>query len=226
MTMLPRPSILPYADGDVIKFSASLDAGKLEPSTDYLVVFRGTGALRPRADRFPEPAGTPRPTARNAPGPDSPARVAAHPEARREFQLRSRQRRKAAFRRTTGLPLRTGYSVHPVPKRCGNSVTGSGAIAMAASAHLTSTAVAAASMTSTSDSGHRVPLFGMEGAAGTNFDCSGARNDSVTMEWNDDADSSMSPQLRQSPKSSVIGSTANSRSNQWSSPRLLVRASE
>ena len=69
-------------------------------------------------------------------------------------------------------------------------------------------------------------FVGMEGAAGTNFDCSGARNDSVTMEWNDDADSSMSPQLRQSPKSSVTGGTANSRSNQWSSPRLLVRASE
>ena len=85
--------------------------------------------------------------------------VASNPEARREFQLQSRQRREAAFRRATGLPLQTGYSVHPVPSGSRNNITGSGSPAMAGSPHFASTAAAAASATSTSDSGHMVPLF-------------------------------------------------------------------
>ena len=69
------------------------------------------------------------------------------------------KRREAAFRRATGLPLQTGYSVHPVPKRAGGNVATVSSLAMAASPHLASTAVAAASATSRSDSGHMVPLF-------------------------------------------------------------------
>ena len=41
----------------------------------------------------------------------------------RALQRELRQRREEAFRRATGLPLRTGLSVHPVPKRSGDAST-------------------------------------------------------------------------------------------------------
>ena len=85
--------------------------------------------------------------------------VASSPEVRRKFQLEARQRREAAFRRATGLPLQMGYSVHPVPKRSRNTFAAGGSLAMADSLHVVSTAVAAAPASSASEPGHRVPLF-------------------------------------------------------------------
>ena len=92
---------------------------------------------------------------------DAMCPVVADPEARREFQRELRQRREEAFRRATGLPLRTGLSVHPVPKRAEKRAPATGSLGMSASFHPSpATAVfAAASSSSAAESGHMVPLF-------------------------------------------------------------------
>ena len=92
---------------------------------------------------------------------DAMCPVVADPEARREFQRELRQRREEAFRRATGLPLRTGLSVHPVPKRAEKHAPATGSLGMSASFHPSpATAVfAAASSSSAAESGPMVPLF-------------------------------------------------------------------
>ena len=85
--------------------------------------------------------------------------VASSLEVRREFQLEARQRREAAFRRATGLPLQTGYPVHPVPKQNPYSFSTSGSSAMSENPRLASAKVAAVAVSSTSEPGHGVPLF-------------------------------------------------------------------
>ena len=84
--------------------------------------------------------------------------VASNPEALGEFRLRTRERREDAFRRATGLPLQTGFSVHPVPKRAGTQAPSSGSLALSASPSPAGV-FASASSASANDSGHMVPLF-------------------------------------------------------------------
>ena len=91
---------------------------------------------------------------------DAMCPVVADPEVRRAFQRELRQRREEAFRRATGLPLRTGLSVHPVPKRATRPVR-TGSLAMSTSSHPSpaTTVFAAASSSSAAEPGHMVPLF-------------------------------------------------------------------
>ena len=93
--------------------------------------------------------------------PDAMCPVVADPEVRRALQRELRQRREEAFRRATGLPLQTGLSVHPVPKRSGTQRPTAGSFAMSASSHpsTATTVFAAASSSSAAESGHMVPLF-------------------------------------------------------------------
>ena len=89
------------------------------------------------------------------PAPDAMCPVMTDPEARRAYQRDIRQRREDAFRRATGLPLRTGLSVHPV-KQGRSAPAGEVASAMAASPHTSGAVFASASSTAT---GHMVPFF-------------------------------------------------------------------
>ena len=86
--------------------------------------------------------------------------VASNPEAFRDFQIQTRERREEAFRRATGLPLRTGLSVHPVPKHAARPVR-TDPLAMSASSHPSpaTTVFASASSSSVAEPGHMVPLF-------------------------------------------------------------------
>ena len=125
--------------------------------------------------------------------------VASNPGARREFQRELRLRREQAFRRATGLPLRTGLSVHPVPKREETRVPSVGSLALSAGSHPSPAAVfASASSTSANDAGQMVPLFpsasdalGRQGFARVINHSDGAGE--VTIEAFDDGGASYGP---------------------------------
>ena len=88
--------------------------------------------------------------------------VLSDPAARQEYQRQARQWRERAFRRSTGLPQRTGVSVFSSSKRSNPASTRSVSPTMASTALAVSTAVlasAASASSSVSGSARMVPLF-------------------------------------------------------------------
>ena len=87
--------------------------------------------------------------------------VLSDPAARQEYQRQARQWREQPFRRSTGLPQRTGVSVFSSSKRSNPAFARSVSPAMASAGHAVSTAVLAssASGSSSTESAHMVPLF-------------------------------------------------------------------
>ena len=89
--------------------------------------------------------------------------VLSDPAARQEYQRQPRQWREQAFRRSAGLQPRAGLSVFSAAKGGKPAFAGSVSPAVASTARAVATAVLAstesASASSTSESGHMVPLF-------------------------------------------------------------------